>query len=567
MAGEVATAFVTLVPSAKGFQKATQQQISGGVVAAGTAAGKKGGKAAGLGMAAGVARFAGPAAIAGGALAIGSVLRDSVGQASNLEESINAVRVSYGSAAKGVLALGKTSATQFGLSSLALNEFAVRFSGFAGVIGKGTGKGAAKTFEDITSRATDFASVMNLEVAEAAELFQSGLAGETEPLRRFGIDMSAAATEAFAYANGIAKTGEKLTEAQKVQARYGLLLAQTDKTAGDFQNTSGGLANQQRILAAQWTDLKAQIGQGLLPVVTSFVSGLNRIMPPLMTFATQAGGIFRGLFSDGGALAGGGPFAGIINAARNLWTTMAPIFGQIVAAFRARWAEFAPIVTEIFARIREIVTTYLAIVQQVITLVTNAIRYIWQRWGASITLFLTTAFNRIITQVRNAMNVVAGIFRFVLALLKGDWSGAWQAFKDTAAAAWTFIVGSVRMGLGAIGDLLRGAMAVLRTLGGNIVGAIWTGIQSAWNGMLARIRGLISRLPGFIKRMLGIESGPVVVNDPAATAPTPKRAPSSAAYSMRGQVPTVVYNTTVNNPKPEKASDSVPVALRRVAYR
>ena len=39
--------------------------------------------------------------------------------------------------------------------------------------------------------------------SDALALFQSGLAGETEPLRKFGIDLSAAAVEAHAIATGI----------------------------------------------------------------------------------------------------------------------------------------------------------------------------------------------------------------------------------------------------------------------------------------------------------------------------------------------------------------------------
>jgi len=112
---------------------------------------------------------------------------------------------------------------------------------------------------------------MNLEVSEAAGLFQSGLAGETEPLRRFGIDLSAASVQAFAYKNGIAEAGEELTEQEKVQARYASLMEQTSKTQGDFANTSDSLANRQRVLNARWDDARAKLGRGLLPVVEDLV--------------------------------------------------------------------------------------------------------------------------------------------------------------------------------------------------------------------------------------------------------------------------------------------------------
>lgn len=311
----VGFATLTIVPSAEGFKRALSGQVDEPLAAAGRRGGKRAGVEAGRGISGGllpaVKRIAPVVTAAFAGIAVGGFLKGAVEEASSLEESINAVRVSYGKAADGVLALGDNAARSFGLSKLQLNEFAVRFSGFAGTIAGKTGD-SAKVFEQITQRATDFASVMNLEVAEAAQLFQSGLAGETEPLRRFGIDMSAAAVETYAYANGIGTAGEKLTEAQKQQARFALLLEQTEKTAGDFKNTQGGLANQQKILGAQWDNLKATLGGAFVPIlarVTQFVN--DRVIPMLSGWAAAVKpavdaflGFVSGIGSGEGALGG-----------------------------------------------------------------------------------------------------------------------------------------------------------------------------------------------------------------------------------------------------------------------
>ncbi len=167
--------------------------------------------------------------------------------------------------------LGRESAKSLALPRTQFNDLAVRFSNFTKTVAGGNGKKSVKVLDDLTSRAADFASVFNTDVNEAATLFQSGLAGETEPLRRFGIDMSAAAVTAFAYANGIAETGDKLTEAQKVQARYGILMKETNKTQGDLANTADSLANRQRFLNARWDDAKAKLGQALLPAAEDFI--------------------------------------------------------------------------------------------------------------------------------------------------------------------------------------------------------------------------------------------------------------------------------------------------------
>jgi hypothetical protein len=218
---------------------------------------------------------ASPAAVAGAGAAIGAVAAKAISDASNLEESINAVNVAYGESAEGVHALGEQSAEAFGLSQRSFNEFSVQFSAFADKIAKGSGRDVVDVLEEMTTRTADFASVNNLDMAEAARIMQSSLAGETEALRRYGGDVSAAAVETFALENGLIKTKSELTESIKVQARYGLLMEETNKVAGDFAKTSDGLANQQRILAAQWEDLSASLGKTLIPVATDAAQSLN----------------------------------------------------------------------------------------------------------------------------------------------------------------------------------------------------------------------------------------------------------------------------------------------------
>lgn len=217
--------------------------------------------------------------IAAGAAAAGyatyRVMKSSIAEASSLNESLNAVNVSYGKQAGAVKKLGREAAKSLGLSNVEFNGLAVQFSSFAKAIGGG-GKGTVKALDAITTRAADFASVMNIEVAESTALFQSGLAGESEPLRRYGINLSAAAVESYALAKGILESGEKMTDAQKIQATYGLLMAKTANTQGDFTNTSDQLANQQRILGARFDNAKAKLGKGLLPTMTGAVKWLNR---------------------------------------------------------------------------------------------------------------------------------------------------------------------------------------------------------------------------------------------------------------------------------------------------
>lgn len=180
----------------------------------------------------------------------------------DLTESLNALEVVYGKNAEGIKQLGREAATGLGLSNAEFNTFAVSISNFAKEIAGDNGD-VIGTVKDMTGRISDFASVMNIEVSEAAEKFQSGLAGQSRPLREFGIDVSDAQVKIFALANGIGDASGELTEGEKVQARYGAIMEQTDQVAGDFANTSDELANSTRIANAQMENSKAIIGRAL----------------------------------------------------------------------------------------------------------------------------------------------------------------------------------------------------------------------------------------------------------------------------------------------------------------
>lgn len=220
---------------------------------------------------------ASPASVGVAAGAVAAFTGKAIGDASKLEESINAVNVAYRGGAEAVRALGEESARSVGLSQSAFNELAVSLSGFTEQIAGGQ-FGAPRVLDDLTKRIADFASVMNLDVAEAAAVFRSALAGETEPIRRFGKDLSAATVEQYALAKGLVSSRGEMTEAIKVQARYGLLMEQTADTAGDFERTQDSLANQQRILAAQVENISASFGAKLIPVVSEAAETVNNLI-------------------------------------------------------------------------------------------------------------------------------------------------------------------------------------------------------------------------------------------------------------------------------------------------
>jgi len=251
-----------------------------------------------MGGVAGAAKsLGGLLAVTFGAREIVNFASESITAASDYTESINAVEVATGDASAEIIALGDTSAEVFGLSRTEVNDAATAFAGFAKRINE---TDVAGTFEDLLGRATDFASVFNIDVKDALDIFQSTLAGQSKPIRAFGKDTSAASVKTFALANSIGEVGREMTESEKVRARFGLLMQETDEVAGDFANTADELANKQRILTAKWKDAQIELGKKLLPAMSEMLDVGSDLIPVV----TGLAGKFADLAADAGEAVG-----------------------------------------------------------------------------------------------------------------------------------------------------------------------------------------------------------------------------------------------------------------------
>jgi hypothetical protein len=197
-------------------------------------------------------------------------MRSAISAASNLEEQQNKTRVVFEDSAQEVLDWSRTTATSIGIAS----DQALGYAGQIGAILNVTGLARAESAgmsREIVQLAADMASFNNEDPTEMLEAIRSGLVGEAEPLRRRGVLLDEATVKGEAYRLGLAKQGEELSQGEKVQARYSLILKQTTDQQGDYARTSDSLANSQRTLSALWREANILVGQALAPAFTDAV--------------------------------------------------------------------------------------------------------------------------------------------------------------------------------------------------------------------------------------------------------------------------------------------------------
>jgi hypothetical protein len=203
----------------------------------------------------------------------------SIEAASSLRESMALTDQVFGENSKEMDAWASGAAEAFGESKRAALDYASNFGNVLSASGLAMDDVAEKSRE-LTERAADLGSAFNQSGEDVATALRSGLVGEAEPLRRFGILLSATAVEAEAYGSGIAKAGAKLTEAQKVQARFNIIMKQSSASAGMFGRDSESLADAQKMLQATLEDTQAAIGEELLPVMVDLANFAREDLVP-----------------------------------------------------------------------------------------------------------------------------------------------------------------------------------------------------------------------------------------------------------------------------------------------
>lgn len=243
---------------------------------------------------------------------------------SDLAEVQNVVDVTFGSMSSSVNAFANDAIEQFGLSE----TMAKKYMGTYGAMAKAFGFGIQQTYDmsaAITGLTGDVASFYNLSTDEAYTKLKSIFTGETESLKDLGVVMTQTALDQYALNNGFGRTTAKMTEQEKVMLRYQFVMSQLSDASGDFARTSGGWANQVRVLSLRFDQLKATIGQGLINALTPVIRVINAVIARLQVFAEYFRALTAALFGDNGS--SGGSMGNAADAAGSIASSMGSAAG------------------------------------------------------------------------------------------------------------------------------------------------------------------------------------------------------------------------------------------------
>ena len=174
--------------------------------------------------------------------------------ASDLEESMSKVNVVFGDAAGEVITFSENSATALGQSQQQALEAAGTYGNLFTAMGIGTDTSKEMSLGLVTL-ASDLASFNNAAPIDTLDALRAGLTGETEPLKRFGVNINAAAIATKALDLGLVETEVDMNKVNKAtldleQAEAKLAQMTTGAAKGSIEYKKAKLAvaeAQQRV--------------------------------------------------------------------------------------------------------------------------------------------------------------------------------------------------------------------------------------------------------------------------------------------------------------------------------
>jgi hypothetical protein len=394
--------------------------------------------------------------------------KQSIGAASDLNETVSKVNTLFGGSANGIMAWAETSATAMGLPKQAALDAVGTIGNLFMQLGASSGQ-AAGVGQNMVQLSADLASFHNVAggSAEVLDAMSAAFRGEYDALQRYIPTINGAAVEQQALAMTGKQSADELTNLEKAMAVQAIMARDAGAAIGDFARTSDGAANQQRILDANMANLQATLGQGLLPVYGAFIGMLNelvqRVMPPVSAFMT------------------GTMVPAMAAVGQVIQSSVGPMIEAAMAWFRSLGETVQGQANGPLNFFNQWIAQNMPRIQQVVETVLGAIQGFWNEHGQTITNVVQTLLTWMAmfweTQFRTILNIV----QVALQLLTGDFDGAgdtlenilndWRIFFERIIKG---IVNGIRQWFsevdwGSVGrNILEGIAAGLRAGGGFI---------------------------------------------------------------------------------------------------
>lgn len=548
---EIGSAFISILPSTKGFSASLQKGMTGPATTAGKTSGSKFGKVFGSSA---MTPMKGLVAGIGGLFAAQKVVgffKDSIAEAR--EAQVTTARTESVIKSMGLGSI--VTANQIGKLAMSIsNKTAVDDEAIQ------SGQNLLLTFKNIAGSAGESNGIFS----QTSQLMVDMSAAMGTDMKSSAMQLGKALNDPIKGVSALTRVGVSFTEGQKAQIKnfvetgrvakaQNLILGEVGK---QFGGAAASMATPAERAKVAWANFQEQIGGFLLPVLDKLLTGLSaKVIPAVSTFITQiqtgsgAGGRLASMF---GTLTNVlGKVAGFVNQNRTAFATFLGVLAgfQIlrsitmgVMAFNAALAAnpIGLVVIALAALAAGLVLayqkseTFRTIVDAVFgflkTVITATVSFIKDHWQLIVAFILgpigivalgviknwdkikavtSAVWNAIKAVISAVWTVISTVVKTEIAIVKAVVTTAWNALKTVTSAVWNAIKSAISTQINAAKAVVSTAVGAMQTAFGKIAGIVdkvrgWFGdIVTAIGNKLGNAVDKVKAFPGNVLDALG----------------------------------------------------------------
>ena len=295
--------------------------------------------------------------------------RECINVGSDVQEMRNKFSVVFGDMADDVESWADSYGKAIGRSKYAMMEATANISDLA--VGMGMQRdAAAELSKQYVELALDLGSFNNVSDTTALEAMTKAMFGETEMAKQLGLNLNVTTMEQNEYVKSLGKSFSKLTQQEKAMAYLNEAMRQSPNAIGDAKRSLDSYASQVKRSEGATYDLKAAVGEYLLPVMTPVVAKFAELKENLTDCVKKFGEAYQKTKSITESLyAIDGRIRPIIDGFKSLSQVFVNefmgIFGPHLEDFKALFDNTVSAFTESSGELQEAFTTLSSLFKEV----------------------------------------------------------------------------------------------------------------------------------------------------------------------------------------------------------
>lgn len=372
--------------------------------------------------------------------------------------------------------------------------------------------GALTNFNSGTHTAQDVMGAMS-----------SAILGEYDSLKSLGIQLDASTVKEKALEQGLIEKGEEVDKQTAAQVVMNEIYAQSGDALAAYTEENVDSKTESAILRAEVIDLAAELGQNLLPIISSVVDFLRNVTE---SFSGLSEGTQKTILTVGGLLIALGPVIMILSKLVGAVQILIPvitaigsigflpliaIIGAVVAAGVALWMNWDKVKTMGIAAwqalkdmiptsVEELKASFNSLIDFVKNLIPNAFQYMKNTiYDKVLELqeMLPAQFSALIDSIGGYLFDLLNIAETVLGFIFGSFKNWFDLIVGLVSGDMDKVKGAITNQLNLVKDTCLGLLTGIKDLFSSFFSAIKEGAGLAFSGMYNTVVEKLSAIKNF----------------------------------------------------------------------